>query len=97
MSGPRDEVREDGQRLGEVNIDDTQAFGDGELNPREVPDAANAGLHELVGAALGGGVRHGEDPQLDLEAVDGRKCYNNYCMVGEGSRPATEWQQTTTD
>ena len=91
MSGAGDEVREDGEGLGEVDVDDLQAFGNGELDRREVPDAADAGLHELVGAALGRGGRHGEDPQFDLEAVDGRKCYNDISLDGEGFSPAIEW------
>ena len=47
-------MREDGQRLGEIDVLDDHIGRHGELHGGEVPDAADTGCNKLIGAGLGG-------------------------------------------
>ena len=65
-----DDVREDGQGLGEVHILHGHGLGDVQGAIREVPNAADACINEVFGAFLGGRAWDGQDAEFDVELFD---------------------------
>ena len=70
VAGVGDDVREDGQGLGEVDVLHGDGFGDVQGAIREVPNAADAGVDEVFGAFLSGVAWDGQDAELDVELFD---------------------------
>jgi hypothetical protein len=65
-----DDVREDGQGLGEVHVLHGDGLGDVQGAIREVPNAADACIDKVFGAFLGGRAGDGQDAEFDVELFD---------------------------
>ena len=69
-AGVSDDVREDGQGLGEIHILHGHGLRNVQGAIREVPNAADAGIDKVFGAFLRGRTRNGQDAEFNVELLD---------------------------